>query len=269
MTAETLPFGPAQLPLTAETLPLSPAPVAMAPRRSGRAPMAAERPEPGPDAALVSLYRWLDTVPLSRPRRNIARDFSDGVLVAEVVKFFFPSLVELHSFVPTSSTAQKVSNWGHLNRKVLSKLNLRIPEEMIQQLVRSRPGTAEQLLQLLKEKIQERQRQRKGGAGQPPAEPAALEEGGYLDTGHPKVRSDLGQGWSQEGTAGGVTLWPGGGPGDMRQQLAEREQALQLARDTIQILQAKVGRLEQLLLLKNLRIDDLSRRLQQLQGHRR
>ncbi|XP_014116604.1 PREDICTED: sperm flagellar protein 1 [Pseudopodoces humilis] len=225
--------------------------------------MAAEGPGPSPDTSLVSLYRWLDTVPLSRPRRNIARDFSDGVLAAEVVKFFFPSLVELHSFVPTSSTAQKVANWGHLNRKVLSKLNLRVPEEMIQQLVRSRPGMAEQLLQLLREKIQERQRQRKEGAGQvrksrewPPAEPAAREEGGYLDTGRcPRARA--------------VTFPAGAGPGDMRQQLAEREQALQLARDTIQILQAKVGRLEQLLLLKNLRIDDLSRRLQQLQGHRR
>ncbi|NXB47964.1 SPEF1 protein, partial [Leucopsar rothschildi] len=70
-------------------------------------------------------------------------------------------MVELHSFVPTSSTAQKVANWGHLNRKVLSKLNLRVPEEMIQQLVQSRPGMAEQLLQLLREKIQEKQRQRK------------------------------------------------------------------------------------------------------------
>lgn len=39
-----------------------------------------------------------------------------AVLAAEVVKFFFPSMVELHSFVPTSSTAQKVANWGHLNR---------------------------------------------------------------------------------------------------------------------------------------------------------
>lgn len=27
---------------------------------------------------LRGLYRWLDAVPLSRPRRNIARDFSDG-----------------------------------------------------------------------------------------------------------------------------------------------------------------------------------------------
>ncbi|XP_031965299.1 sperm flagellar protein 1 [Corvus moneduloides] len=236
----------------------------MAPRRSGLALMAAAGPDPGPDTALVSLYRWLDTVPLSRPRRNIARDFSDGVLAAEVVKFFFPSMVELHSFVPTSSTAQKVANWGHLNRKVLSKLNFRVPEEMIQQLVQSRPGMAEQLLQLLREKIQERQRQRKGENGKPPAELAALEEGGYLDTGHPKVQSDLGRGCSQERTDREATI-----PGDMRQQLAEREQALQLARDTIQILQAKVGRLEQLLLLKNVRIDDLSRRLQQLQGQRR
>ncbi|XP_062349376.1 sperm flagellar protein 1 [Cinclus cinclus] len=241
----------------------------MAPRRCGRALMAAEGPQPGPDRSLVSLYRWLDTVPLSRPRRNIARDFSDGVLAAEVVKFFFPSLVELHSFVPTSSTAQKVANWGHLNRKVLSKLNLHVSEEMIQQLVQSRPGTAEQLLQLLREKIQERQRQRKGLSSQPPAEPAVPEEGGYLDTGRLKVQSNLGRGYSQEGAARAVPAQPGGGPGDMRQQLEEREQALQLARDTIQILQAKVGRLEQLLLLKNLRIDDLSRRLQQLQGHRR
>nr|XP_041571508.1 sperm flagellar protein 1 [Taeniopygia guttata]XP_041571509.1 sperm flagellar protein 1 [Taeniopygia guttata] len=230
--------------------------------------MAAEGPEPGPDSSLVSLYRWLDTVPLSRPRRNIARDFSDGVLAAEVVKFFFPSLVDLHSFVPTSSTAQKVANWGHLNRKVLSKLNLRLPEEMIQGLVRSQPGTAEQLLQLLRAKILQRQRNSKGGVGKPTAEPAALDEGGYLDTGQPKLRRDLGRGCSQEGAdrAVAVAVQPGGGLGDMRQQLADREQALQLARDTIQILQAKVGRLEQLLLLKNLRIDDLSRRLQQLRG---
>uniref|UniRef100_A0A8C5T6F6 Sperm flagellar 1 n=1 Tax=Malurus cyaneus samueli TaxID=2593467 RepID=A0A8C5T6F6_9PASS len=123
-------------------------------------------PPMGPDTSLVSLYRWLDTVPLSRPRRNIARDFSDGVLAAEVVKFFLPSMVELHSFVPTSSTAQKVANWGHLNRKVLSKLNLLVPEAMIQQLVQSRPGMAEQLLQLLRDKIQERQRLRRAGAGQ-------------------------------------------------------------------------------------------------------
>ncbi|NXA14307.1 SPEF1 protein, partial [Sapayoa aenigma] len=74
-------------------------------------------------------------------------------------------MVELHGFVPASSTAQKVANWGHLNRKVLSKLNFRIPDEVIQQLVQSRPGTAEQVLLLLRDKIEERQRQSKGGSG--------------------------------------------------------------------------------------------------------
>ncbi|CAN8207797.1 unnamed protein product [Coccothraustes coccothraustes] len=244
--------------------------------------MAAEGPEPGPDGSLVSLYRWLDTVPLSRPRRNIARDFSDGVLAAEVVKFFFPSLVELHSFVPTSSTAQKVANWGHLNRKVLSKLSLRLPEEMIQALVRSQPGAAEQLLQLLRDKILQRQRNGKGRAGKVRESQKWGSPGRHS---HGIRGQDLGTspcGCPGEGSvlsprpcprARGVTVavpaQTGAGPGDMRQQLAEREQALQLARDTIQILQAKVGRLEQLLLLKNLRIDDLSQRLQQLQGQRR
>lgn len=34
---------------------------------------------------IQDLYAWVDTVPLSRPKRNIARDFSDGVLMAETV----------------------------------------------------------------------------------------------------------------------------------------------------------------------------------------
>lgn len=35
---------------------------------------------------LTRLYTWVDEIKLSRPKRNIARDFSDGVLVAEVRK---------------------------------------------------------------------------------------------------------------------------------------------------------------------------------------
>ncbi|KAJ1484771.1 hypothetical protein T484DRAFT_1795922 [Baffinella frigidus] len=39
------------------------------------------------------LYAWVDSVPLSRPKRNIARDFSDGVLMAEILSHFYPKLV--------------------------------------------------------------------------------------------------------------------------------------------------------------------------------
>lgn len=30
------------------------------------------------DESLQELYTWIDEIPLSRPKRNIARDFSDG-----------------------------------------------------------------------------------------------------------------------------------------------------------------------------------------------
>lgn len=30
------------------------------------------------EAELQELYSWIDGIPLSRPKRNIARDFSDG-----------------------------------------------------------------------------------------------------------------------------------------------------------------------------------------------
>ena len=36
------------------------------------------------DEDLQRVYQWVDEIPLSRPKRNIARDFADGVLVAHV-----------------------------------------------------------------------------------------------------------------------------------------------------------------------------------------
>ena len=30
------------------------------------------------ESELEELYSWVDKIPLSRPKRNIARDFSDG-----------------------------------------------------------------------------------------------------------------------------------------------------------------------------------------------
>lgn len=44
--------------------------------------------------------------------------FFHPVLVAEVVKFYFPKMVEMHNYVPANSTQQKLSNWAHLNRSV-------------------------------------------------------------------------------------------------------------------------------------------------------
>ena len=47
---------------------------------------------------LQSIYNWVDEIPLSRPKRSIARDFSDGVLVAEIIKHFIPKIVDMHNY---------------------------------------------------------------------------------------------------------------------------------------------------------------------------
>ena len=64
---------------------------------------------------LQALYAWIDEIPLSRQKKNINRDFSDGVLAAEVVHHFLPKLVELHNYSPANSTQQKMDNWRTVN----------------------------------------------------------------------------------------------------------------------------------------------------------
>ena len=64
---------------------------------------------------LQALYAWIDEIPLSRQKKNISRDFSDGVLAAEVVHHFLPKLVELHNYSPANSTQQKMDNWRTIN----------------------------------------------------------------------------------------------------------------------------------------------------------
>ena len=71
---------------------------------------------------LQIVYNWVDEIPLSRPKRNISRDFSDGVLLAEIVKHFLPKLVDLHNYSAAHSLSQKTYNWNTLNVKVLKKI---------------------------------------------------------------------------------------------------------------------------------------------------
>lgn len=59
---------------------------------------------------LSALYNWVDEIPLSRPKKNITRDFSDGVLVAETVHHFIPKLIEIHNYSQANSSGQKLYN---------------------------------------------------------------------------------------------------------------------------------------------------------------
>ncbi|XP_025774059.1 sperm flagellar protein 1-like [Puma concolor] len=118
---------------------------------TGQTPRAS--PPPLPPGALRGLCAWLDGLPLSRPKRHLARDFSDGVMLAEIVKHFRPQLVDLHNYVPTCNTDQKLSNWSILNRKVFHKLRLWVSETDIRKVVANTPGAIEPILCAVREKV--------------------------------------------------------------------------------------------------------------------
>lgn len=72
--------------------------------------------------------------------RNIARDFSDGVLMAELIWNYQPKLVEIHNYPTSSSVKAKISNWNILNTKVLSKIDVHVTPEHINEIANSKPG---------------------------------------------------------------------------------------------------------------------------------
>ena len=64
---------------------------------------------------MEQLLEWIDGISFSRPKRNLARDFSDGVLVAEILRQYHPRLVQLHNYPPASALNAKFNNWKTLN----------------------------------------------------------------------------------------------------------------------------------------------------------
>lgn len=104
---------------------------------------------------LRDLYSWVDSIPLSRPKKNISRDFSDGVLVAEVVKHFFPKYVDLHNFQSCNKIEGKRNNWQLLNWKVFSRFYFKLTDDVIESLTTAQSGTIEKLLLLLRSKFQD------------------------------------------------------------------------------------------------------------------
>ncbi|XP_062569246.1 sperm flagellar protein 1-like isoform X3 [Saccostrea cucullata] len=105
------------------------------------------------DVELENLYQWIDRIPLSRPKKNIGKDFSDGVLIAEIINHYFPKLVELHNYSPAAATKQKMENWYLLNRRVLRKLDLDLSDEVIRALANCKPKVVEKVLMLLRLQI--------------------------------------------------------------------------------------------------------------------
>lgn len=98
------------------------------------------------------LLKWIDSHTITRQKKNLNRDFSDAVPMAEILKHHFPKLVDLHNYSPKNAFAHKLSNWDILNRRVLHKLRINLSAQEMEHLAKATPGAAEKLLSQIKAK---------------------------------------------------------------------------------------------------------------------
>ena len=216
------------------------------------------------DISLQTLYSWIDSIPLSRRKKSLTRDFSDGLLVAEIVKHYFPKYVELHNYPSVNAMDLKLINWNTLNKRVLSKISYRLPPDVIKQLVESSSDVVQIFLLGLLQKIKDHL-QKIGKS----------EEEFYFGSSQQSVDS-----LQDAGTSSSVFNYPprpsvvtfkNPAPlsklnilsldSDTRMLLEEKEEAWEILQSAVKNLQLKVHRLENLLHLKDLRLQDLQQRL--------
>ena len=95
---------------------------------------------------LMLIYEWIDSIPLSKQKKNIARDFSDGQLLAEVIKYYIPKIVDINNYPSSLNTNQKNNNWVTLNNKVLKKININLTKNEIDNIISCKNYAIENLL---------------------------------------------------------------------------------------------------------------------------
>lgn len=76
-----------------------------------------------------------------------------AVPVAQILKTYFPKMVEMHNYSPQNSVQMKMMNWKVLNKKVLTKIGLPLSNDTIENLANATPGTINRLLMDIKKKI--------------------------------------------------------------------------------------------------------------------
>jgi len=229
------------------------------------------------DEDLQRVYQWVDEIPLSRPKRNIARDFADGVLTAEIVAHYFPKLVELHSYPAANSFAQKMYNWKTLNQKVFKKLGFQLVDHEMEQLSNCAPQAVEKALKKLQTSMAKYGASKRDEESAPSARGEKSARGDYQPPPKPPPKAPTvprapGAARSTAAPRASGGAGPtGGSPGaladeSLQQQLAEKDAQLGEMAETVDILEVKIQKLEQLVRLKDSKIATLQAKLAQAEG---
>ena len=190
------------------------------------------------DDTLEELYEWIDSIPLSRQKKRIERDFSDGYCVGEIIRHFLPQYIEMHNLTPAHNLQQKLANWGLLNTKVFNRFGLNLPINISTNIWNFKPCYVVVFLYNLRYKIEERLNENKSGHGS--------------HKGSPRHNSLTNSKLSSKKSPV---------PTQFRLEYEMKVQECLKQAEEMEILSAKVRRLEHLLELKETRIAELQDRL--------
>lgn len=92
------------------------------------------------------VIKWLQSLDLTYSIKNVRRDFSNGYLIAEILAWYYPQDIEMHSFSNGTSLQTKLGNWQQLER-FFTKEKLDVAKEFIEGTIHCKPGAANTLLE--------------------------------------------------------------------------------------------------------------------------
>jgi hypothetical protein len=76
-------------------------------------------------------------------------------LAAEIIHHYLPDMINTHNYISNSSLIQKKINWQVLNKRVLNRIGINLPEAVINNLSNGKAGSIEIFLFNLRLKIDE------------------------------------------------------------------------------------------------------------------
>eukprot|EP00824_Muranothrix_gubernata_P004355 TRINITY_DN15532_c0_g1_i2.p1 TRINITY_DN15532_c0_g1~~TRINITY_DN15532_c0_g1_i2.p1 ORF type:complete len:172 (-),score=19.49 TRINITY_DN15532_c0_g1_i2:61-576(-) len=165
--------------------------------------------------------------------------------MAEIIHHYVPRLVDLHNYSAAHSVQQKKYNWMTLNKKVYKKMGFQISSTDIEDIVNCVPETVERVIKLIQSKIIGF----KGGKLGRIEKPKPYEQPG-VSAGKPVEKKTGPQQWELQNQVD-------------TEILIEKEQTIQELRETIEIMELKIKKLEQLVRLKDSKIQTLTNKLAQ------
>ena len=90
------------------------------------------------------------------------------MLVAEVIRHFCPTIVELHNYSPANSSSQKQYNWATLSARPLRRIGVSLSQADIEAVIQCKPNAVEKVLRMLMIKIPKYMNRQESKAGQEP-----------------------------------------------------------------------------------------------------